>query len=237
MRSLLLCGILIASPTALRAQDVEISTASLQTPAEQVGSRRPASWPCPFRFPIRPSAAGWAWSAWRSTNRAARLDLDQRGRRLYTDSKSWAVAAFKKAYLGGDKYRVTAGVGTGVFNVDFFGIGSDAGCGRATRSNWSRRPAARSSRCWHGRDSTSTPVCATATSRWTRRSTRRASCRSSTFPTSSCKARSRSWAPPPNTTAATASTIPGPEPTPTPSGWSRPTPWAATSTIRASPRR
>ena len=46
---------------------------------------------------------------------------------LYTDTKRWGVAAFQKAYLGGDKYRVTDGAGTGVFNVDFYGIGPDAG--------------------------------------------------------------------------------------------------------------
>jgi len=46
---------------------------------------------------------------------------------FYSDTKSWAVAAFQKAYIDDDKYRVTAGVGTGVFNVDFYGIGQAAG--------------------------------------------------------------------------------------------------------------
>lgn len=128
MRSLLLCGILIASPTALRAQDVEISTASLQTPAEQVGNQKASfvAMPIPLSNPAIGSGLGVVGLALYKPSGAARPWTSGVGG-LYTDSKSWAVAAFQKAYLGGDKYRVTAGVGTGVFNVDFFGIGSDAG--------------------------------------------------------------------------------------------------------------
>ncbi|MCR5877188.1 BamA/TamA family outer membrane protein [Phenylobacterium sp. J367] len=46
---------------------------------------------------------------------------------LYTDSKSWAAFAGQKAYLDRDRFRVTAGGGGGVFNVDFYGIGPGAG--------------------------------------------------------------------------------------------------------------
>jgi outer membrane protein assembly factor BamA len=46
---------------------------------------------------------------------------------LYTDTESYAAFAGQKAYLAGDRVRVTAGVGAGVFNVDFYGIGQAAG--------------------------------------------------------------------------------------------------------------
>jgi outer membrane protein assembly factor BamA len=128
MRSLLLCGILIASPTVARAQDVEISTTSLKTPAEQVGSQKASfvAMPIPLSNPAIGSGLGAVGLALYKPSGAARPWTSGVGG-LYTDSKSWAVAAFQKAYLGGDKYRVTAGAGTGVFNVDYFGIGSDAG--------------------------------------------------------------------------------------------------------------
>lgn len=46
---------------------------------------------------------------------------------LYTDSGSWAALLFQKAYIGKDRYRVLAAGGLGEFNVDFYGIGPDAG--------------------------------------------------------------------------------------------------------------
>jgi outer membrane protein assembly factor BamA len=46
---------------------------------------------------------------------------------VYTDTKSWGVAAFQKAYIDDDRFRVTAGGGGGVFNVKFYGIGQAAG--------------------------------------------------------------------------------------------------------------
>lgn len=46
---------------------------------------------------------------------------------LYTDTKSWAAFVGQKAYLADDRFRVTAGGGGGVFNVDFYGIGPGAG--------------------------------------------------------------------------------------------------------------
>lgn len=46
---------------------------------------------------------------------------------LYTQNKSWAAFVGQKAYLGGDKFRVTAGGGVGDFHVDFYGIGPGAG--------------------------------------------------------------------------------------------------------------
>ncbi len=128
MRSLLLCGILIASPAASWAQDIETSATTLQTPAEQVGSMKPSFvvMPIPLSNPAIGSGLGVVGLALYKPGGAARPWTSGVGG-LYTDSKSWAVAAFQKAYLGGDKYRVTAGAGTGVFNVDYFGIGSDAG--------------------------------------------------------------------------------------------------------------
>lgn len=46
---------------------------------------------------------------------------------LYTDTDSWAAAAFQKAHLMDDKLRVTAAAGYGDFNIDFYGIGGGAG--------------------------------------------------------------------------------------------------------------
>jgi len=46
---------------------------------------------------------------------------------LYTDSDSWGVALFQKAHLREDQIRVTAGVGYADLNIEFYGIGGDAG--------------------------------------------------------------------------------------------------------------
>lgn len=46
---------------------------------------------------------------------------------FYTDTESWLAGVFHKANFDNDRYRLTAGAGYGVFNVDFFGIGADAG--------------------------------------------------------------------------------------------------------------
>jgi outer membrane protein assembly factor BamA len=46
---------------------------------------------------------------------------------LYTDSESWALAAFHRSHHDNDRYRVSAAGGYGDFNVDFYGIGADAG--------------------------------------------------------------------------------------------------------------
>ncbi|WP_165187101.1 BamA/TamA family outer membrane protein [Caulobacter soli] len=128
MRSLLLCGILVTLPTALRAQDVETSANNLRTPVEQVGTLEPnfVIMPIPMSNPSIGTGLGVAALAIYQPKGSARPWTSGLGG-LYTDSKSWGVAAFQKAYLGGDKYRVTAGAGTGVFNVDFFGIGANAG--------------------------------------------------------------------------------------------------------------
>ena len=128
MRSLLLCGILIASPTALWAQDVETSAASLRAPVEHVGKQRASfvAMPIPLSNPAIGSGLGVAALAIYKPGGSERPWTTGAGG-LYTDTKSWGVAVFQKAYLGGDKHRLTAGVGTGVFNVDFYGIGADAG--------------------------------------------------------------------------------------------------------------
>ncbi len=133
MRNLLLCGVLAALPTSLwatpsRAQDVESTTATIRTPTEQVGHIKPSfvAMPIPVANPAIGNGLGVAALAIYQPGGSARPWTSGVGG-LYTDTKSWGVAAFQKAYLGGDKYRITAGVGTGVFNVDFFGIGSDAG--------------------------------------------------------------------------------------------------------------
>lgn len=46
---------------------------------------------------------------------------------LYTDTQSWGGLFGQKAYFAGDRVRVTAGAGGGVFNTEFFGIGQSAG--------------------------------------------------------------------------------------------------------------
>lgn len=46
---------------------------------------------------------------------------------MYTTSDSWAVGALQKAYLAGDRLRLSATVAYGSFNLDFYGIGSEAG--------------------------------------------------------------------------------------------------------------
>jgi outer membrane protein assembly factor BamA len=45
----------------------------------------------------------------------------------YTDTESWFVGAFQRANFRDDRFRLTAGVGYGDANLDFYGIGADAG--------------------------------------------------------------------------------------------------------------
>jgi outer membrane protein assembly factor BamA len=128
MRSLLLCGILASLPTALWAQDIDTSAAALKAPVDQVAHQKASfvAMPIPMSNPAIGSGLGVAALAIYKPSGSARPWTSGAGG-LYTDTKSWGVAAFQKAYLGGDKYRLTAAAGTGVFNVDFFGVGSDAG--------------------------------------------------------------------------------------------------------------
>lgn len=46
---------------------------------------------------------------------------------LYADTKSYGALVGQKAYFAHDRVRLTAGVGGGVFNTEFFGIGQNAG--------------------------------------------------------------------------------------------------------------
>ena len=129
MRTMLFCGILaVAAPSVLWAQDIDTSTATLRTPVEDVAHKKASfvAMPIPLANPAIGNGLGVAALAIYQPGGSARPWTSGVGG-LYTDTKSWGVAAFQKAYLGGDKYRITAGVGTGVFNVDFFGIGSNAG--------------------------------------------------------------------------------------------------------------
>lgn len=130
MRTSLLCGLVVAvAPLAAAAQDVDTSASTLSRPVQEVGRKKSATFvamPIPMANPAIGNGLGVAALAIYKPGGSARPWTSGMGG-LYTDTRSWAVAAFQKAYLGGDKYRVTAGVGTGVFNVDFYGIGSEAG--------------------------------------------------------------------------------------------------------------
>lgn len=46
---------------------------------------------------------------------------------MYTDNKSRAAGAFHKAYLDGDRFRITAMGGVADLHLDFYGIGGKAG--------------------------------------------------------------------------------------------------------------
>jgi outer membrane protein assembly factor BamA len=46
---------------------------------------------------------------------------------MYVDSGSWALGGVTNAYFSDDRYRLTGGGGYGDVNIDFFGIGDDAG--------------------------------------------------------------------------------------------------------------
>lgn len=134
MRHMLFCASLtllasLAHAGGAAAQAVEASNASLSAPVDQVAHKTKASFvatPIPMSNPAIGTGLGVAALAIYQPSGSARPWTTGAGG-LYTDTKSWGVAVFQKAYLGGDKYRVTAGVGTGVFNVDFFGIGNAAG--------------------------------------------------------------------------------------------------------------
>jgi len=49
------------------------------------------------------------------------------GGALYTDTDSWAAGIFQKAHFSHDRFRLTAGGGYADMNLDFYGIGPDAG--------------------------------------------------------------------------------------------------------------
>jgi len=118
-----------ASRTQVWAQDVEMTSQALKAPVEANAAKRKVSFvamPIPMANPAIGNGLGVAALALYKPAGSARPWASGVGG-LYTDTKSWGVAAFQKAYLGGDKYRVTAGAGTGVFNVDFYGIGTNAG--------------------------------------------------------------------------------------------------------------
>lgn len=46
---------------------------------------------------------------------------------LYTDSDSWAGLLFGRAQFAQDRFQVLGAAGGGVFNIDFYGVGADAG--------------------------------------------------------------------------------------------------------------
>jgi outer membrane protein assembly factor BamA len=126
---LVLVAALAFHATGATAQEVETSAATLRAPVEQGVHKRTASFvamPIPMSNPAIGNGLGVAALAIYKPAGSARPWTTGAGG-LYTDTKSWGVAVFQKAYLGGDKYRVTAAAGTGVFNVDFYGIGSAAG--------------------------------------------------------------------------------------------------------------
>ena len=57
---------------------------------------------------------------------------------LYTDSRSWAVGGFQRANLLEGRLRLTGLAGYGDFNIDFYGVGGDAGSsGRSVGLNQS----------------------------------------------------------------------------------------------------
>lgn len=46
---------------------------------------------------------------------------------VYTENDSWGAGVFQRAYLGGDRVRLTGFAGTGEFNLKFYGVGPEAG--------------------------------------------------------------------------------------------------------------
>jgi hypothetical protein len=46
---------------------------------------------------------------------------------FYTENGSWMFGGGVRLYLAHDRYRILGGAGGGIFNYNFFGIGSDAG--------------------------------------------------------------------------------------------------------------
>jgi outer membrane protein assembly factor BamA len=127
-----LCSIVAASlATGAVAQDAETSSDLLKAPVEHqkaVTDKKVnfVAMPIPISNPELGNGLAVAAMALYSPGQSKRPWTTGVGG-FYSDTKSWAVAAFQKAYIDDDKFRVTAGVGTGVFNVDFYGIGQAAG--------------------------------------------------------------------------------------------------------------
>jgi outer membrane protein assembly factor BamA len=108
------------------AQDAESASEALQSPVEDQKQVNFIVMPIPMSNPSLGNGLGVVGMALYGPGGSKRPWTTGLGG-LYTDTKSWALGAFQKAYLADDRFRLTGGGGMGVFNVDFYGIGSSAG--------------------------------------------------------------------------------------------------------------
>lgn len=121
------------SASAGIAQESDTVGSALRTPVERAGHERNhdhkvnfVAMPIPISNPAIGNGLGLAAMALYSPRGTARPWTTGVGG-LYTDTDSRALFGFQKAYLGGDMWRVTVGGGAGIFNVNFYGIGTEAG--------------------------------------------------------------------------------------------------------------
>ncbi len=108
------------------AQDAESASGALQSPVENQKHVNFVVMPIPMSNPSLGNGLGVVGMALYSPGGSKRPWTSGLGG-LYTDTKSWAIGAFQKAYLADDRFRLTGAGGAGVFNVNFYGIGSTAG--------------------------------------------------------------------------------------------------------------
>lgn len=120
----------LALPLPARADPVADTTASVIDPADKAAKSKPGvsfvAMPIPLANPAIGNGLGVGAIALYKPGGSPRPWTSGVGG-FYTDTRSWGVAAFQKAYIDDDRYRVIAGAGGGVFNIKFYGIGSDAG--------------------------------------------------------------------------------------------------------------
>ncbi|MES1198650.1 MAG: BamA/TamA family outer membrane protein [Pseudomonadota bacterium] len=119
---------LLDAPRA-NADPLQASPETLTTSAQQANARTGASFvvaPIPLSDPAIGSGLGFGAMALYHKDADGRPWTTGLGG-FYADSSSWAVAIFHKAHFHNDLYRLTAIGGYGDFNLDFFGIGQNAG--------------------------------------------------------------------------------------------------------------
>ncbi|MEZ5462898.1 BamA/TamA family outer membrane protein [Dokdonella sp.] len=113
------------------AQEMQVDKGPGQAEVEGVGSSNAESGhsfvvlPIPLVNPALGSGLVLAGVAFYQPEGSARPWMTGAGA-LWTDNGSRGIGLFQKAYLGGDRYRLTAAVGRADLDLDFYGVGDAA---------------------------------------------------------------------------------------------------------------
>jgi outer membrane protein assembly factor BamA len=133
MRALAPCLALAFLPAGAAADPTHGASTRIGDPTEQAGKAKDAkstasfvAMPIPLSDPAIGTGLGVAAMALYNQDKSGRPWTTGAGG-LYTDLESWAAAVFHKSHFAEDRYRLTAAAAYGDFNLDFYGVGVDAG--------------------------------------------------------------------------------------------------------------